>query len=85
MVYTEFINRQYYNPNLTLTVLLSCRLTFLGTPILVSLFDKKMSLTRLIGFACKRTEEIEEACDFMEYKEFLEERELQIHRYNIHQ
>jgi hypothetical protein len=44
-----------------------------------------MSLTRLIGFACKRTEEIEEACDFMEYKEFLEERELQIHRYNIHQ
>jgi len=84
MVYTVFINRQYYNPNLTLAVLLVCRLTFLCTPILVSLYDKKLSLTRLIGFACKRTEEIEEACDFMEYKEFLEERELQIKSYSIH-
>jgi len=76
-MYTEFINTQYYNPNLTVAVLLMCRLTFLYTPILVSLYDKKLSLTRVIRFACKKTEEIKEATEEMELKEFLEERKKQ--------
>jgi len=84
MVYNGFINTKYYNPDLTLTVLLVCRLTFLYTPILVSLYDKKLSLTRLVGFACKNTEEIIEATEEMETKEFLEERNHQFQGYNIH-
>ncbi len=84
MVYNAFINTQYYNPDLTLTILLVCRLTFLYTPILVSLYDKKLSLLRLVGFACKNTEEIKEATEEMELKEFLEERKYQFQGFNIH-
>jgi len=84
MVYAVFINRQYYNPNLTLAVLLVCRLTFLCTPILVSLYDKKLSLTRLLRFACKKTEEIERETEEMEFKEYLEERKHQFQGYSIH-
>ncbi len=84
MVYNAFINTQYYNPDLTLTILLVCRLTFLYTPILVSLYDKKLSLLRLVGFACKNTEEIIEATEEMELKEFLEERKYQFQGFNIH-
>ena len=84
MVYNAFINSQYYNPDLTLTVLLVCRLTFLYTPILVSLYDKKLSLLRLVGFACKSTEEIIEATEEMETREFLEGRNHQFQGFSIH-
>ncbi len=83
-MHTEFINNQYYNPNLTVAVLLMCRLTFLCTSILVSHYDTKFSLTRVKRFACKKTEEIKEAIEEMELKEFLEERNHQFQSYNIH-
>jgi hypothetical protein len=43
-----------------------------------------MSLLRLVGFACKNTEEIKEATEEIELKEFLEERIHQFQSYNIH-
>jgi hypothetical protein len=43
-----------------------------------------MSLLRLVGFACKKTEEIERETEEMEFKEFLEKRKHQFQGYSIH-
>ena len=71
-------------PELSLWLIVWCRTTFLLTPILVSLYDKKLNVVRLFGFACKKSEQIKEEVEEMEIQEFEAKRKFDYQSYNIH-
>ena len=73
-------------PLLNLCLIVWCRTTYLWTPLLVSLYDKKLNVVRLFGFACKKSEEIKEEVEGeeMELKKFEEKNDFDDQSYNIH-
>ena len=82
--YASYIDQAFNDPQLSLFSILLCRTTFLLIPILVSLYDKKLNVVRLFGFACKKSEEIEEVVNEMEMQEFIDKRNFDYQSYNIH-
>ena len=82
--YLVYVDPNFHKPLLILWLIILCRTTFLLVPILVSLYDKKLNVVRLFGFACKKSEEIKEEVDEMEMQEFRDKRNFDYQSYNIH-
>ncbi len=82
--YVAFINKESNKPIFSLSLIVWCRTTYLWAPLLVSLYDKKLNVVRLFGFACKKSEEIKEEADEMEMQEFKDKRNFDYQSYNIH-
>ncbi len=80
----SFIDQTSKNPVLLLWLIVWCRTTYMWTALLVSLYDKKLNVVRLFGFACKTSEEIKEEVDEMEMQEFKDKRNFDYQSYNIH-
>ena len=83
-VYVGFISQSSKSPLLHLWLVAWCRTTYFWQPLLVSLYDKKLNVVRLCGFACKTSEEIKEEVDEMEMQEFKDKRNFDYQSYNIH-
>ena len=82
--YLTFSSQKPKNTLFLLYLNVWCRTIYLWTPLLISLYDKKLNVVRLFGFACKTSEEIKEEVDEMEMQEFRDKRNFDYQSYNIH-